>query len=65
MTFSFTRVGVDACFLLLGVLLGGKAGAGTLVCMFLVGPVAGFFLPINGRIIENLVQRLCSAQQKA
>ena len=63
--FSLTRVGVDACFLLLGVLLGGKAGAGTLVCMFLVGPVAGFFLPINGRIIENIVQRLCSAQQKA
>lgn len=60
--FSFTRVGVDACFLLLGVLLGGKAGAGTLVCMFLVGPVAGFFLPINGRIIENIVQRLCRAR---
>ena len=60
--FSLTRVGVDGCFLLLGVLLGGKAGAGTLVCMFLVGPVAGFFLPINGRIIENIVQRLCSAR---
>lgn len=60
--FSLTRVGVDGCFLLLGVLLGGKAGVGTLVCMFLVGPVAGFFLPINGRIIENIVQRLCRAR---
>ena len=57
--FSVTRVLVDACFLLIGWLLGGTAGVGTLVCMFLVGPVAGFFLPINGRIIEKLVRRLC------
>ena len=57
--FSVTRVIVDACFLLIGWLLGGTAGVGTLVCMFLVGPVAGFFLPINGRIIEKLVRRLC------
>ncbi len=57
--FSITRVVVDACFLLAGYLLGGTAGAGTLVCMFLVGPVAGFFLPVNGRIIEGLVAKLC------
>lgn len=38
--------------------LGGVAGAGTLVCMFLVGPVAGFFLPVNGRWIEALVSRI-------
>ena len=35
------------------------AGVGTLVCMFLVGPVAGFFLPINGRIIEKTVKHFC------
>ena len=55
--FSVTRVAVDACFLVIGFLLGGTAGVGTLVCMFLVGPVAGFFLPINGRIIEKTVKR--------
>ena len=52
--FSLVRVAVDALFVLGGVLLGGIAGAGTLVCMFLVGPVAGFFLPLNGRWIEAL-----------
>ena len=57
--FSVTRVAVDACFLVIGFLLGGTAGVGTLVCMFLVGPVAGFFLPINGRIIEKTVKRFC------
>lgn len=53
--FSIVRVIVDLCFAVLGVLAGGIAGAGTLVCMFLVGPVAGYFLPINGRWIEALV----------
>jgi len=57
--FSITRMIVDACFLLIGWLLGGTAGVGTLVCMFLVGPVAGFFLPINGRMIEKVVSSAC------
>jgi uncharacterized membrane protein YczE len=58
--FSWTRVGVDALFALLGLLAGGVVGLGTVICMFLVGPVAGFFLPLNGRWIEALVGRLCS-----
>ena len=58
--FSLVRVAVDACFVLCGFLLGGVVGAGTLVCMFLVGPVAGIFLPVNGRWIEALVRRVCA-----
>ena len=58
--FSLTRMTVDALFALCGWLLGGTVGAGTLVCMFLVGPVAGFFLPINGRLTEKLVKRFCT-----
>ena len=53
--FSLVRIAVDALFAGLGFLLGGVVGMGTLICMFLVGPVAGFFLPINGRIIEKAV----------
>ena len=59
--FSVTRVAVDAMFALCGFLLGGTVGLGTLICMFLVGPVAGVFLPINGRIIERLVSRFFPA----
>ena len=55
--FSLTRIAVDAAFMLLGWLLGGTAGVGTLVCMFLVGPVAGIFLPVNGRIVDRLVKK--------
>lgn len=57
--FSWTRVGVDALFTLLGFLLGGIVGLGTLICMFLVGPVAGVFLPVNGRLVERIVSRIC------
>ena len=57
--FSVTRVAVDALFALSGFLLGGTVGLGTLVCMFLVGPVAGVFLPVNGRIIGRIVSRFC------
>ena len=60
--FSIIRVLVDASFILLGFLLGGVVSLGTLVCMLLVGPVAGLFLPINGRWITALVQRLCPGE---
>ena len=52
---------MDAAFALTGWLLGGVIGLGTVICMFLVGPVAGFFLPLNGRWIEALVARFCPA----
>ena len=57
--FSIVRVVVDASFALIGWLLSGTVGPGTLVCMFLVGPVAGIFLPINGRLVEKAVRRFC------
>ena len=53
--FSIVRIIVDICFVLIGWLLKGTFGVGTLICAFLVGPVAGFFLPINGRLVERIV----------
>jgi len=61
--FSLVRVAVDALFALTGWLLGGVIGLGTVICMFLVGPVAGFFLPINGRWIAALIARLCPVRE--
>lgn len=55
--FSIVRIAVDAFFTLVGFLLGGVAGLGTLICMFLVGPVAGFFLPVNGRLVERVIKK--------
>ena len=36
---------------------GGSFGIGTLICAFLVGPVANIFLPFNGKWIENLLNK--------
>jgi hypothetical protein len=56
--FAPVRVGVDLLFALSGFLLGGTVGIGTLICAFVVGPVAGYFLPYNERIIKNLIKNL-------
>lgn len=53
--FSVVRMMVDACFLVCGWLLGGVVGIGTVICLFLVGPVAGFFLPRSEKAIYRIL----------
>lgn len=53
--FSVIRMIVDFTFVLIGFLLGGSFGVGTIICAFLVGPVAGIFLPVNEKIINRIV----------
>jgi uncharacterized membrane protein YczE len=55
--FSIVRLLVDAFFTLAGFLLGGLVGVGTIVCVALVGPVAGFFLPINEKVIKKILNQ--------
>lgn len=59
--FSIVRVIVDIVFVAVGMLLGGKAGLGTIICAGLVGPVAGLFLPINEKWINKTVKALIKA----
>lgn len=53
--FSIVRVAVDVLFIAIGFALGGKVGIGTLICSFVVGPVAGLFLPINGKLVDRIL----------
>lgn len=53
--FSIIRMIVDACFLMCGWFLGGVVGIGTVICLFLIGPVAGFFLPKSEKVINKIV----------
>lgn len=53
--FSIVRMCVDAAFLCLGWLLGGAVGIGTVICLFLVGPVAGFFLPKSEKLVKSIL----------
>lgn len=55
--FSIIRIIVDFCFVGVGFILGGSIGIGTVICGFLVGPVAGIFIPINKKIIDNIINK--------
>lgn len=48
--FGVVRVIVDVAFALVGWLLGGVLGAGTVVCAFLVGPVAQLCFPLSRKL---------------
>lgn len=53
--FGPVRIAVDFTFVLVGVLLGGTFGVGTLVCAFVVGAAAGYFMPVSHQIVEKLL----------
>lgn len=56
--FSIIRIVVDFSFVGVGILLGADLGIGTFICAFIVGPVAGVFLPFNEKIINKTVDRV-------
>lgn len=56
--FSIMRVIVDFSFALTGFILGGTVGLGTIICAFVVGPVAGIFMPINEKWIKSTIRKL-------
>ena len=56
--FGIMRIVVDFSFVALGWLMGGVFGVGTLICAFLVGPVADFFLPKNEALIRRLLEKV-------
>ena len=55
--FGITRIAVDVCFVAVGFLLGGLVGIGTIICAFCVGPVASYFLPVNERMIDRILEK--------
>lgn len=56
--FGLMRIVVDVSFVVLGFLIGGTFGIGTIVCAFLIGPVADFFLPRNEKMIQNILAKV-------
>lgn len=59
--FGRVRIATDLAFVLSGYLLGGSVGIGTLICAFLVGPVAGRFLPVSERIVAHFTRAFDTA----
>ena len=56
--FGVIRIIVDIVFVVVGFLLSGTVGVGTLVCAFLVGPVANFFMPLNEKVINGIYNKM-------
>ncbi len=59
--FGIVRIIVDVSFVVVGFVLGGSFGIGTIVCACLVGPVAGFFLPQSEKIVERILHKCCKS----
>ena len=57
--FGLTRVITDSIFVLTGFMMGGKLGIGTIICAFLVGFVADFFMPYSQKIIDSALHYSC------
>ena len=55
--FGIVRIIVDVSFVVVGFLLGGSFGVGTIVGACRVGRVAGFFLPHSEKIVERILHR--------
>lgn len=56
--FGVIRIIVDFTFVAVGFLLSGTVGIGTVVCAFLVGPVANIFMPFNEKWINKLYDKI-------
>ena len=52
--FRFVRIACDVCFIIIGFLLGGVVGIGTVVAAFLTGPLVQFWLPKTKALISRL-----------
>jgi len=55
--FGIIRVIVDFSFVIIGVLPGGIFGIGTIVCAFLIGPIADRFLPVSEKLVSKLLHK--------
>ena len=54
--FRWVRVGCDLFFVVLGFLLGGTVGAGTLTAVFLTGPLVQFWLPRTRKPVQVILK---------
>lgn len=52
--FGLIRIVTDFLFVFAGFLLGGTFGIGTIICAFLVGPVAQFFMPYAEKLCKKM-----------
>ena len=53
--FRWVRMSCDVVFIVLGLLLGGTIGVGTVVAAILIGPIVQWFLPKSERLVVKVI----------
>lgn len=54
--YRWIRMGLDACFLIIGFALGGIFGIGTIISVLLTGPCIQFCLPYGEKFVNTIVK---------
>lgn len=62
--FRWVRVGCDLFFVVLGFFLGGTVGAGTVVAVFLTGPLVQFWLPKTKKAVQKVLKEQVKTKRK-
>lgn len=55
--FGAVRIAVDMAFALVGFVLGGTVGLGTIICLAVVGPVAQAFMPFSEKLCGRFLAK--------
>ena len=53
--YKYIRIALDATFLAVGYLIGGKVGVGTIIAMLAMGPFIQFCLPYGKKVVDLIV----------
>ena len=53
--YRWIRIGFDATFLIIGFILGGTVGVGTIIAMLATGPFIQLFLPYGKKVVDFIV----------
>lgn len=53
--YRWVRIAFDATFLIVGFILGGKIGIGTIISMLAIGPFIQFCLPYGKNVVEFII----------
>lgn len=53
--YRWVRIAFDATFLVVGFILGGKVGIGTIISMLVIGPFIQFCLPYGKKVVEFII----------
>lgn len=62
--YRFVRIGLDVTFVVVGFLLGGVIGVGTIIAALLTGPLIQFFMPKLEKVAHKIIYDIEELEEK-